>query len=97
ISSQDLEPAGAEAHYSEKLVKLAHLANYYYRPEASTSRKSRQEFGLAAADHLYVCPQSLFKLHPDDDDVFHQIVEQDPLARIVLIEGQQPTWTELLR
>ncbi len=97
ISSQYLEPAGGEAHYTEKLVKLAHLANYYYRPEPSASRKSRGDFGLAEADHLYVCPQSLFKLHPDDDDVFRQIVELDPLARIVLIEGQQPTWAGLLR
>ena len=97
ISSQDLEPRGAEAHYTEKLVKLAHLANYYYRPEPSISGKSRREFGLAKDDHLYVCPQSLFKLHPDDDAVFRQIVERDPLARIVLIEGQQPTWAELLR
>lgn len=96
ISSQDLEPAGAEAHYTEKLVKLAHLANYYYRPEPSTSGKSRHDFGLAGDDHLYVCPQSLFKLHPDDDAVFRQIVERDPLARIVLIEGQQPTWARLL-
>lgn len=97
ISSQDLEPAGAEDHYTEKLVKLAHLANYYYRPEPSASRKSRSDFGLAEGDHLYLCPQSLFKLHPDDDAVFRQIVEQDPLARIVLIEGQQPTWAGLLQ
>ncbi len=29
--------------------------------------------------------------------MFRQIVERDPLARIVLIEGQQPAWAELLR
>jgi protein O-GlcNAc transferase len=97
ISSEDLEPSGAEAHYTEKLVKLPHLANYFYRPEPSTSVKSRIDFGVAETDHLYVCPQSLFKLHPDDDAVFRQIVEQDPLARILLIEGQQPAWAELLR
>jgi protein O-GlcNAc transferase len=97
ISSKDLEPIGAEAHYSEQLVKLAHLANYYYRPEPVISKKRRADFGLAEGDHLYLCPQSLFKLHPDDDAVFRQIVEQDPSARIVLIEGQQPTWSGILR
>ena len=97
ISSQDLEPNDGDTHYTEKLVKLAHLANYYYRPEPSISRKSRQDLGLTEGDHLYLCPQSLFKLHPDDDNVFRQIVERDPLARIVLIEGQQPTWAGLLR
>jgi predicted O-linked N-acetylglucosamine transferase (SPINDLY family) len=96
ISSQELEPAGAECHYTEKLIKLPHLANFYYRPQPSASVKTRADFGLDEADHLYACPQSLFKLHPDDDAVFRQIMEQDPMARIVLIEGQQPAWAELL-
>jgi predicted O-linked N-acetylglucosamine transferase (SPINDLY family) len=97
ISSQDLEPAGAESHYTETLVRLPHLANYYFRPEPSPSTKSWSDFGFDQRSHFYVCPQSLFKLHPQDDAVFARILQQDPLATIVLIEGLQPTWEQLLR
>ena len=96
ISAQDLDAEGAEAHYTETLVRLPHLANYYFRPEVPPDTKTRQDFGLDERAHLYVCPQSLFKLHPDDDATMANILRQDPLAAIVLIEGNQPTWAPLL-
>lgn len=96
LSSRDLEPEGAEEHYTERLVRLPHLTNYYYKPTPSRHLKTRDEFGFDPQSHLYVCPQSLFKLHPDNDGVFAQILRQDPLARIVLLEGTQPAWRELL-
>jgi predicted O-linked N-acetylglucosamine transferase (SPINDLY family) len=97
ISSRDLEPDEADSHYTERLVRLPHLTNYYYKPTPPRHAKTRQEFGFDPAAHLYVCPQSLFKLHPDNDLVFGDILRQDPLARIVLIEGKQPAWAALLR
>lgn len=96
ISSDDLELPGSTAHYTESLVRLPHLANYYYRPEPPATA-SRAAWGFAEQDHLYACPQSLFKLHPDDDTVFGQILRADPRARIVLIEGQQAAWTGAIR
>lgn len=96
ISSDDLEPVGAEAQYTEALVRLPHLANYYYRPDAPAS-SSRTTWGFDEQDHLYACPQSLFKLHPDDDRAFGQILQSDPRARIVLLEGQQAAWTGAIR
>jgi predicted O-linked N-acetylglucosamine transferase (SPINDLY family) len=36
---------------------------------------------------LYLCPQTLFKVHPQMDALFAAIVERDPGATIVLIDG----------
>jgi len=97
LSSSDLEPEGAADHYSERLVLLDHLPTYYYRPAASVTKRTRSDFGLADDRHLYLCPQSLFKLHPDFDAILARILKADSLGQIVLIEGGHPHWTHLLR
>jgi predicted O-linked N-acetylglucosamine transferase (SPINDLY family) len=96
VSSRDLDPPGAESHYTEKLARLGHLANYYFRPEVSPT-KTRRDFGLPGEAHLYASLQSLFKFHPDDDAVFAEILRRDPRGVLVLLEGNYPSWTELLR
>mgnify|MGYP001586303447 CR=1 FL=1 len=45
---------------------------------------------------LYVCPQSLYKFHPDLDGVMGGILRADPDGLIVLLEGALRKWTELL-
>lgn len=99
ISSTLLEPAGAQAHYSERLVLLDSLPTFYYRPETApvNQQAARREFELPPDAHLYLCPQSLFKFHPDFDAVLAGILAQDPAARIILIEAPHANWTELLR
>lgn len=97
ISSRDLEPADADAHYREKLVRLEHLTNYYYRPDAAPRERSRADYGIDPQAHWYTCPQTLFKLHPDNDALWTKILQADPLATIVLLEGKHAAWQELLR
>jgi protein O-GlcNAc transferase len=87
ISSSLYELDGAQEDYSEKLVMLPDMGTlaYYYRP-AMPAEANRRDFGLDDDEHVYLCPQALFKLHPDMDDVLLEIVERDSRARIVLIE-----------
>jgi predicted O-linked N-acetylglucosamine transferase (SPINDLY family) len=96
ISSDLLEPAGAEKHYSERLVRLETLPTYYFRPELTGPVRSRADFGFRDDEHIYLCPQSLFKLHPDFDRLLGAILEADARGRLVLIEGQQPNFAKLL-
>jgi protein O-GlcNAc transferase len=96
VSHEALEGPGAEAHYSEKLLRLpAFFMPRYQKPELAQAR-SRCEQGLPEDRHLYVCPQTLFKLHPDFDVALREILEQDPAGELILLEGH-PRWTELLR
>jgi protein O-GlcNAc transferase len=96
ISADGIEPDGAEAHYAERLVRLARLPAFYPVPQAP-ARRSRAELGLPATGRLYGCPQSLFKMHPDFDAVLAGIVRRDPQAWLVFLEGPQPEWGEALR
>jgi hypothetical protein len=45
---------------------------------------------------LYLCPQSLFKFHPDFDGVLKQILSRDPQGRVALVEGIEPEWSQTL-
>ncbi|HWG43727.1 MAG TPA: tetratricopeptide repeat protein [Gemmataceae bacterium] len=96
LSARDLEPPDAGEHYSERLVQLENLPTYYHRLRLPDHFRARSYFGLAQDDHLYLCPQSLFKLHPELDRLFDGILRADPLGRIVLIAGHQDYWIELL-
>ncbi len=101
LSSELLEPDDADSHYTEHLVRLRGLPTYYLHPElaspSSSEPRDRAHYGLAADCHIYLCPQSLFKFHPDFDPLLKEILKQDPQGRIVLVEGLEPAWTETLR
>jgi predicted O-linked N-acetylglucosamine transferase (SPINDLY family) len=96
ISSRDLEVESGDAHYSEKLVRLAHLANYYLLP-APPSSKSRKDFGLPDEGRLYGCLQSTFKVHPDDDEVLGEILRRDRQGHLLLLHTKHVQWSQLLR
>ncbi len=96
LSSETAEPAGAEDYYSEHLIRLKRLGVYYYRPELPEGLSSRDKFDLPSGYNLYVCPQTLFKFHPDFDDILARILHEDRRGLLVLIEGDHPNWAKLL-
>lgn len=99
VSSDLYELPGAQAHYSERLFLLHDAGSlaYYYRPERPQPRKDRSHFGLTEGEHVYVCPQNLFKFHPDMDELVARILRGDREGRLVAIEGRVDRWTELLK
>lgn len=96
ISSDAAEPPGAQQYYSENLVRLKGTGYYYQRPERPAEIPDRASFGLPEDRVLYVCTQSLFKLHPDFDSVLSATLEKDPRGVLVLLEGLHPVWKEQL-
>jgi protein O-GlcNAc transferase len=98
VSNDLYETPGSEAHYTERLFPLHNLGTlaYYYRPERPEPRKNREHFRLSADDHIYICPQNLFKFHPDMDELIGGILRRDRRGRLVAIEGRIGRWTELL-
>jgi len=99
ISNDLYEPLDAQEHYSEKLFLLKNLGSlaYYHRPTLQQPPKSRAAFGLAVGRPLYLCPQNLFKIHPDMDDLLARILHRDPNGVIALVEGRVRGWSRLLR
>lgn len=97
ISSELTEPEKAENFYSEKLVRLEGFTTDFVLPNIPHLRKTRAEFGLQDRTNLYICPQSLFKFHPDFDEILGEILRQDINGEIILLEGQHPKWVHKLR
>jgi predicted O-linked N-acetylglucosamine transferase (SPINDLY family) len=104
ISNQVLEPPeltespellAAQRHYSEKLVLLAHLHPYYALPKPALP--DRERFGLGGQTHYYLCPQSLFKIHPNLDPLWAELLRHDPQGVILLPAAPVPAWQGLLQ
>jgi len=99
ISSDLYEPGDAASHYTEKLFLLEDLATlaYYHRPDPPRDVPDREVFGLHESDHVYLCPQTLFKLHPQFDELLLGILTRDPDGVLVLIRGQYEDYTNQIR
>jgi len=82
-----MEPADAAGHYVERLARLPGLGVDYAMPEVLPPFP-RAQLGVSAEQHLYACPQSLFKVHPEMDALFADIVAGD--AGAVLLFFQAP-------
>ncbi len=98
VSSSLFEPAEATRHYSERLFLLRDLGTlaYYYRPRLPEAAKGREDLGLPGGANLYLCPQTLFKVHPEFDAMLAGILRADPSGLVALIRPATPHWAELL-
>lgn len=89
LSAAATEPDGAQAQYSEKLVCLDGIGACL-EPAAPERPGTREEFGLPADRRLYLCSQSLFKIHVDMDALMTALAKRDPDALILLFEDFKP-------
>jgi predicted O-linked N-acetylglucosamine transferase (SPINDLY family) len=95
LSSAAMEPDNAPVHYTENLVLLDGIGTYYSKPLLPEPVR-RADFALPEGKTLYLCPQSLFKIHPDNDTLLARILERDPEGVIVLFAGRHPNITNAL-
>ena len=91
-----MEPADAQSQYSEPLIALPGIGTDYARP-ALPDGAARGRFGLPDGVPLLLCPQSLFKIHPDNDSLFARVLGAAPEARLVVFEGRHPVLTAKYR
>jgi len=96
LSCAEMEPDGAQDAYRERLVGLPGIGTRYRRPRGD-SAKGREELGLPATGTLYLCPQSLFKIHPDNDALFARVLSGDPQGRLVFFGYRDGPVTQLFR
>ncbi|CAM9502970.1 unnamed protein product, partial [Ectocarpus sp. 6 AP-2014] len=94
--------AGAERHdrqhaFSEQLVRLDGLGFIFDDPALTFGWDSAGE-DSANRPRLYVCAQSLMKMHPAFDAVLAGILAADPLAQILLLrDSRQLLWHSRFR
>ena len=78
------EPANGQAHYSERLVRLpgsGHALEWRADPPAPLEGVRRDPAGSLEI----LCPQSVFKLMPAQDEAFARVLEALPEARLHLV------------
>jgi len=92
LSSDWLEPASADEHYSEKLVRFRSLPTGFNLPSRSEVRSSRRDFELPEDATLYTCGQTLFKIHPDFDGLLASILRSDVRGRGVFFKDELDAW-----
>jgi predicted O-linked N-acetylglucosamine transferase (SPINDLY family) len=85
ISSELMEPAEGDNHYSEKLIRLSNLGIAYPKPSLPPQRKTRLDMGLAEDKIIYLNCQSLFKYLPENDEIFPKIARQVPNSQFIFI------------
>ena len=98
ITTEDWEPEDGDRHYSEKLLRLRGVSSVafydkYYPPDPL---QPREHFGLNDNVNIYICPQTLFKFHPEFDAYIQAILQKDPDGRLVLVSGKHRHWQEKL-
>jgi protein O-GlcNAc transferase len=97
LSTSLMEPANAQEHYTEKLVQLSSWPFVFHEPRVPAANRSRGELNLPEGT-LYACPLLPFRIHPDMDPVFVEILERDPAGKIVLFGGEHENqWVPSLK
>ena len=91
FSSDCMEPADGASHYSERLVTLPGIGTRYAPPDAQPG--DREAIGLPRDAPLLLCPQSLFKVHPDNDALFARVVDAVRDGVLVFFEGRDASLT----
>lgn len=85
LSSDLMEPPGAEADYTETLVRLPGIGIHYPPLPVTEEPLDLAAFGIGCDDVLYLCCQYLSKYLPDDDDLVARIAAAVPAARFLFI------------
>lgn len=87
LSPDAFEPTDAQCHYSERLIRLPGFGHGLDPVDASERPGSMDRRN--AIDLL--CAQSVYKLMPEQDEVFARILAHVPDARLHLIPHQDET------
>jgi CRISPR-associated protein Csy1 len=93
LSAAAMEPPDAATQYSERLVLLPGIGTQY-SPPAIPDDTDRARFSLPAGKVLLLYPQSLFKVHPENDELIAAVLAAAPAATLVLFEGRHPALTD---
>jgi protein O-GlcNAc transferase len=91
LSSDLMEPPGAQDHYTERLVTLPNLSIYYEPLDPEPVSLHRTELGLRPTATIYWCGQSLFKYLPQFDQVFPRIAREAGDCQFAFIRYDQGT------
>lgn len=89
FSCEALESPLGSHYYSEPLLQAKRLLTFYTPPQLPP-QVSREDLGLNATAHLYLCTQNLRKVQPEMDPLLSGILQKDPQAQLFFIADKLP-------
>ena len=93
VSNVHQDGEQAQAHYSERLVRLPVIPVRVPETPHPAQVRSRAECGFAEGTRVYLCPMMLQKLHPAFDAAIAGILRADPAGEFVLFRDRlRPGW-----
>ena len=96
LSAQDLEPEGAQANYTERLVALPNLG-CFVQPEAEQPLGGLDALGVDLSPPLLLCPGTPFKYAPEHDRVLARIARELGRCRFAFFTHWTQALSEKLR
>lgn len=97
LSSELMETAEADSHYSEQLIRLPNTGMHFDHPVRRAETLSRADFGIPNGRIGYGSVQSLFKYLPQFDFVYPAIARQVPDAFFIFVGSQTHSVTTAFR
>jgi len=94
LTSDLMEPADGDRHYSETLIRLPNISVCYEPPETPTPAGSHADGANPVGDVAFLCSQNLFKILPDFDDICARIAKAVANSRFWFIQHNAPNVTE---
>ena len=86
LSSDLMEPADGDAHYTERLARLPDLALSYPGRQGTPSGRGREHQGLRPDAVLFVSPHLLVKYLPRHDELYARVAAEMPDAQLVFFK-----------
>lgn len=96
FSSRVFELPEAQDFYSEKLIAFENPP-WQVEVAQTNSTASRADYGLSETALVYLFPHTLFRLDPEMDAVFEQILREVPDSVIVFIRYKQSQLHHLIK
>ncbi|SMF81488.1 O-linked N-acetylglucosamine transferase, SPINDLY family protein [Candidatus Pelagibacter sp. HIMB1321] len=85
LSSELMEANDSKKYFSEKLIKMPQLGIDYDFPDLSNTKEP--ELSKSTKSTIFLNLQSLFKLLPQDDHIYLDIIKKNPNCYFWFIEG----------
>jgi len=78
----------SKLHYTEKLILQKGMCTSYINPTSCFKLNlPRSFYGLSDYEKIILCPQSLFKIHPDFDEYIFRILKENTNCSLVFLDN----------
>jgi predicted O-linked N-acetylglucosamine transferase (SPINDLY family) len=92
VSCEEMEPPQAQQHYTETLRLLPGIGTRYRSATVALDRsQTRRRYGLPEGRFIYLVPQSLHKILPENDELVATVLAQTSRSTAVFFRSEKPT------